>query len=58
LSQFEPSTAVIRKGKERRHGLNRRRYRGEVGMQRWVGLGVIADHLVKIGELCKSRIAQ
>jgi transposase, IS5 family len=34
---------------KRRHGLNRCRYRGEVGMQRWVGLGVIADNLVNIG---------
>ena len=28
---------------KRRHGLNRCRYRGNVGMRRWVGLGVIAD---------------
>jgi transposase, IS5 family len=34
---------------KRRHGLNRCRYRGEVGMQRWVGLGVIADNLINIG---------
>jgi IS5 family transposase len=34
---------------KRRHGLNRCRYRGELGMQRWVGLGVIADNLVNIG---------
>jgi IS5 family transposase len=34
---------------KRRHGLNRCRYRGEAGMQRWVGLGVIADNLVNIG---------
>ena len=27
---------------KRRHGLNRCRYRGDDGMQRWVGLGVIA----------------
>src|SRR3989442_8955623 len=26
---------------KRRHGLNRCRYRGDAGMQRWVGLGVI-----------------
>ena len=31
-----------------RHGLNRSRYRGEAGMNRWVGLGVIADNLVNI----------
>jgi transposase, IS5 family len=34
--------------KRRRHGLNRSRYRGEAGMKRWVGLGVIADNLVNI----------
>ena len=34
---------------KRRHGLNRSRYRGEAGMKRWVGLGVIADNLVNIG---------
>jgi hypothetical protein len=31
---------------KRRHGLNRCRYKTEVGMQRWVGLGVISDNLV------------
>jgi transposase, IS5 family len=34
---------------KRRHGLNRCRYRGEAGMKRWVGLGVIADNLINIG---------
>jgi hypothetical protein len=34
---------------KRRHGLNRCRYRGFAGMQRWVGLGVIADNLIQIG---------
>jgi IS5 family transposase len=34
---------------KRRHGLTRCRYRGEAGMQRWVGLGVITDNLVNIG---------
>jgi hypothetical protein len=34
---------------KRRHGLNRCRYRGFAGMQRWVGLGVIADNLINIG---------
>jgi transposase, IS5 family len=33
---------------KRRHGLNRSRYKGEAGMNRWVGLGVIADNLVNI----------
>jgi IS5 family transposase len=34
---------------KRRHGLNRCRYKGQPGMQRWVGLGVIADNLVNLG---------
>jgi len=34
---------------KRRHGLNRCRYRGLNGMERWVGLGVIADNLIHIG---------
>ena len=34
---------------KRRHGLNRCRYRGDDGMHRWVGLGVIADNLISIG---------
>lgn len=34
---------------KRSHGLNRCRYRGDDGMQRWVGLGVIADNLVNVG---------
>ncbi|HZQ43807.1 MAG TPA: ISNCY family transposase [Acidobacteriaceae bacterium] len=34
---------------KRRHGLNRCRYRGLDGIRRWVGLGVIADNLVNIG---------
>jgi hypothetical protein len=29
---------------KRRHGLNRCRYKGDAGMKRWVGLGVIADN--------------
>jgi IS5 family transposase len=36
---------------KRRHGLNRCRYRGQNGMRRWVGLGVIADNLINMG-LC------
>jgi IS5 family transposase len=36
---------------KRRHGLNRCRYRGEEGMQRWVGLGVIADTLINLGRV-------
>jgi IS5 family transposase len=34
---------------KRRHGLDRCRYKGLVGMNRWVGLGVIADNIVNIG---------
>jgi len=34
---------------KRRHGLNRCRYKGQAGMKRWVGLGVIADNLINIG---------
>ena len=34
---------------KRRHGLDRCRYKGYVGMNRWVGLGVIADNVVNIG---------
>jgi len=34
---------------KRRHGLSRCRYKGSVGMDRWVGLGVIADNLINIG---------
>lgn len=36
---------------KRRHGLNRCRYRGDDGMKRWVGLGVIADNLINIGRV-------
>ena len=33
---------------KRRHGLIRCRYKGDGGMKRWVGLGVIADNLINI----------
>jgi len=33
---------------KRRHGLNRCRYKGDLGMRRWVGLGVIGDTLINI----------
>jgi IS5 family transposase len=39
---------------KRRHGLNRCRYPGEVGMKRWVGLGVIADNLINIGRAIQN----
>jgi transposase, IS5 family len=34
---------------KRRHGLRRCRYRGLAGMERWVGLGVIANDLLVLG---------
>ena len=34
---------------KRRHGLDRCRYKGQQGMKRWVGLGVIGDNLINIG---------
>jgi IS5 family transposase len=40
---------------KRRHGLNRCRYRGDHGMQRWVGLGVLADNLINIGRALASQ---
>jgi transposase, IS5 family len=42
---------------KRRHGLSRCRYKSEVGMQRWVGLGVISDNLVNIGRMMHKRAA-
>jgi IS5 family transposase len=33
---------------KRKHGLTRSRYQGPAGMQRWVGLGVIANNLLAI----------
>jgi IS5 family transposase len=43
---------------KRRHGLNRSRYRGDDGMSRWVGLGVIADNLINIGSTKIARSAK
>ena len=40
---------------KRRHGLRRCRYKGYVGMHRWVGLGVIADNLVNIGRAMQKQ---
>jgi IS5 family transposase len=40
---------------KRRHGLGRCRYKGYVGMNRWVGLGVIADNVVNIGHAIKKQ---
>ena len=42
---------------KRRHGLNRCRYKGDRGMQRWVGLGVIGDNLINIGRVLATRAA-
>jgi IS5 family transposase len=40
---------------KRRHGLNRCRYRGLVGIRRWVALGVIADNLINIGLVMRKQ---
>jgi transposase, IS5 family len=40
---------------KRRHGLDRCRYRGHDGMNRWVGFGVIADNLINIGQALAAR---
>jgi len=42
---------------KRRHGLNRCRYKGEDGMKRWVGLGVISDNLINIGRAINEKSA-
>ena len=42
---------------KRRHGLNRCRYKGDDGMKRWVGLGVIADNLINIGRAMAKQSA-
>jgi transposase, IS5 family len=36
---------------KRRHGIGRCRYCGLEGMKRWVGLGVLADNLINIGNV-------
>jgi IS5 family transposase len=43
---------------KRRHGLSRCRYRGDAGMRRWVGLGVIADNLVSMGNAMAKQASQ
>ena len=43
---------------KRRHGLTRCRYRGDAGMKRWVGLGVIADNLISMGNAIAKREAK
>jgi transposase, IS5 family len=42
---------------KRRHGLDRCRYRDYVGINRWVGLGVIADNVINIGRAIERRAA-
>ena len=42
---------------KRRHGLNRSRYKGDDGIKRWVGLGIIADNLVNIGHAIAKQAA-
>ena len=41
---------------KRRHGLNRCRYKGQAGMKRWVGLGVIADTLINLDRGLVARL--
>jgi len=36
---------------KRRHGIGRCRYSGLEGMKRWVGLGVLADNVINIGNV-------
>ena len=40
---------------KRRHGLDRCHYKGVDGMQRWVGLGIIADNVINIGRAMHNR---
>jgi IS5 family transposase len=40
---------------KRRHRLDRCRYRGQDGMNRWVGFGVIADNLINIGRVLDAQ---
>ena len=43
---------------KRRHGLNRCRYKGDRGMKRWVGIGVIADTLINIGRAMAQTVVE
>jgi IS5 family transposase len=40
---------------KRRHGLRRCRYKGFRGMQRWIGLGMIADSILNIGRALEAQ---
>jgi IS5 family transposase len=42
---------------KRRHGLTRCHYKGFIGMNRWVGLGVIADNVLNIGRVIEKQAA-
>src|SRR5882672_5362232 len=42
---------------KRRHGLDRCRYKGDAGMKRWVGLGVVADNIINIGLAMQKQAA-
>lgn len=43
---------------KRRHGLSRCRYRGARGMERWVGLGVIANNLLALARAAPPEKSQ
>ena len=43
---------------KRKHGLLRCRYHGMEGMNRWVGLGVIANNLIQMGKHLARKPAQ
>jgi transposase, IS5 family len=43
---------------KRRHGLDRCRYKGLVGMKRWVGLGIIADNIINIGRAMEKQVTR
>ena len=42
---------------KRRHGLDRCRYKGDAGMNRWVGLGIIADNVINISRAMEKQAA-
>jgi IS5 family transposase len=42
---------------KRRHGLRRSRYRGQDGIHRWVGFGVIADNLINVATYLEHQAA-
>jgi IS5 family transposase len=43
---------------KRRHGLTRCRYKGESGMKRWVGLGVVSDNLINVARVTPKQSPQ